>query len=137
MTFTLAGPLARDSVPVLPRLIVSQLRLMDDARYPWLLLVPERADIVELHDLLAEDAEALMVEIRACTRAIAELFPVDKINVGSLGNVVPQLHVHVVGRRRGDPAWPGPVWGVGVAEPYPQSERARRIDLVGEALRRI
>lgn len=135
MAFALAEPLARDSVPVLPRLIVSQLRLMDDARYPWLLLVPERPGLVELHDLEEHDAQALMREVRACTRALADLFPLDKTNVGALGNMVPQLHVHVIGRRRDDPAWPGPVWGVGAAEPYRPEERDTRIRRLIETLR--
>ncbi|MEZ5667692.1 MAG: HIT family protein [Alphaproteobacteria bacterium] len=132
--FALAEPLARDSVPVLPMLYISQVRLMDDARYPWLLLVPERDGAVDLHDLDAADCGLLALEARLCSQALAELFDLAKTNVATLGNMVPQMHVHVIGRRRDDPAWPGPVWGVGTAVPYAAAERARRVGAVAERL---
>lgn len=133
--FALDDRLVRDSVPVLERLVISQVRLMDDARYPWLLLVPERAGAVDLHDLSPEDCVSLIAEARLCSKALADLFAVPKTNVATLGNMVPQLHVHVIGRRRDDPAWPGPVWGVGVAEPYRAEERAARVAQLQLALR--
>lgn len=86
--------------------------LKDDARWPWLILVPKFADVTELHDLPAGDYAALMGEVREASRAMAAVPGVEKVNVGMLGNSVRQLHVHVIGRHEGDPAWPGPVWGV-------------------------
>lgn len=98
---------------------LSQARLQDDARYPWIVLIPRVVDARELEDLSREDLAILTDEILAAGRAVRLLgAQVDKLNVGALGNVTPQLHVHVVGRRVGDPAWPGPVWGHSPAEPY-------------------
>jgi diadenosine tetraphosphate (Ap4A) HIT family hydrolase len=92
--------------------------LRDDSRWPWLIMVPRREDMSELHQLSDPDAAALMQEIRAASAAIAACEGVAKVNVGMLGNEVPQLHIHVVGRWPGDPAWPGPVWGVAGKTPY-------------------
>lgn len=94
-------------------LSLSRVFLMDDQRYPWLILVPRRPDLVELTDLDEDDAQALMHDIRASARALKIACPYDKLNVGALGNVVRQLHVHLVGRQPGDAAGLGPVWGVG------------------------
>ena len=133
--FVLDERLVRDSVPVLPKLRISQLRLMSDARYPWLLLVPEIEGAVDLHDLSPDACALLVAEARACSQALADLFGVAKTNVATLGNMVPQLHVHVIGRRRDDPAWPGPVWGVGAAEPYAADALAERVASLAAALR--
>ena len=92
---------------------------MDDARFPWFILVPRRYGASELTDLSDEDAAALMGEVRIATSVMLDLARPDKVNVGALGNMVPQLHVHVVGRFRSDPAWPAPVWGHGARAPYP------------------
>lgn len=98
---------------------LSHARLQDDARYPWIVLIPRRAAARELEDLSRQDLAALTDEILAAGRAVRALgMVVDKLNVGALGNVTPQLHVHVVGRRVGDPAWPGPVWGHSPALAY-------------------
>lgn len=129
MTFVLAEPLARDSVAVLPKLIISQVRLLNDVRYPWLLLVPEVPGAVDLHDLDATDCAKLFEEARLCSQVLAGRFDLAKTNVATLGNMVPQMHVHVIGRRKDDPAWPGPVWGVGEAMPYGAGARH---DLVAE-----
>lgn len=95
---------------------LSRVLLMNDARYPWVVLVPRRPDAVELVDLSEADRTALMKEIAdASTRLKGDAA---KINVGALGNLVPQLHVHIVARNPGDPAWPGPVWGHSPAVPY-------------------
>jgi diadenosine tetraphosphate (Ap4A) HIT family hydrolase len=107
------------------------LRLQNDGRYPWVILIPRRPGLVELEELTPDERALLMEEIvRAgeMVRALAEMdgAPIDKLNVGALGNVTAQLHVHVVGRRRGDEAWPGPVWGQGQARPYaPEALDAR------------
>ena len=104
-------------------LALSHVRLQSDARFPWIVLIPRLAAACELEDLSDGERGVLMEEIlRAgnAVRAIAEALgrPATKLNVGQLGNVTPQLHVHVIARRPDDAAWPAPVWGVGVAEPY-------------------
>ena len=104
-------------------LALCHVRLQADARYPWIVLIPRIAGARELEDLEANDRAGLMAEIvlaGAAVRAVGQALgrPVQKLNVGQLGNLTPQLHVHVVGRRADDAAWPGPVWGVGTAEAY-------------------
>jgi diadenosine tetraphosphate (Ap4A) HIT family hydrolase len=116
--FALDPRLAADAIPV-GDLSLSAVLLNDDARFPWLILVPRRSASVEITDLSNEDAATLMQELRIATRVMVELARPDKVNIAALGNVVPQLHVHVVGRFRSDPAWPGPVWGQGRRTPYP------------------
>ena len=107
-------------------LSLSHVRLQDDARYPWIVLIPRREAARELEDLSRQDLATLTDEILAAGQAVRALGArVDKLNVGALGNVTPQLHVHVVGRRIDDPAWPGPVWGHSPAEPYGQDDLAR------------
>ncbi|TSD88822.1 HIT family protein [Mycobacterium sp. KBS0706] len=101
---------------------LSQVRLMNDRRFPWLLLVPRRAKAVEWHALAPEDQVGLHQETMLAACALAAVFPARKINIGALGNVVPQLHVHVLARQPGDAAWPGPVWGAGTAEAYGPGE---------------
>ena len=102
---------------------LSHVRLQDDARYPWLILIPRRAAMRELEDLSRQDLATLTDEILAAGRAARALgMSVEKLNVGALGNVTPQLHVHVVGRRLNDQAWPGPVWGHSPALPYAPQE---------------
>jgi diadenosine tetraphosphate (Ap4A) HIT family hydrolase len=104
-------------------LALCQARLQADARYPWIVLLPRVADARELEDLSPDQRVRLMEEILAAgaaARAIGAALgrPVAKLNVGQLGNVTPQLHVHVVGRRPDDDVWPGPVWGHGAAQAY-------------------
>ena len=101
-----------------------EVRLQDDARYPWLVLIPRRPGLREIEALDAADRARLMEEVvlaGAAVRAVGAVLglAVDKLNVGALGNVTAQLHVHVVGRRADDPAWPGPVWGHSPAAAYP------------------
>jgi diadenosine tetraphosphate (Ap4A) HIT family hydrolase len=118
--------LAADTVPV-AELALCSVRLMDDARFGWLVLVPRQAALVEVTDLPA-DARALMwQEVELAGEALRAVFPCDKLNIGALGNIVRQLHVHVVARREGDAAWPGPVWGRGPAAPYTAAERQARV----------
>lgn len=106
-----------------------QVRLQDDARFPWLILIPRRPGLREIEDLSPADRHALMEEmVRAglLVRSVAAERgrPVEKLNIAALGNVTAQLHVHVVGRRADDALWPDPVWGRGVATPWPQDARA-------------
>lgn len=117
-TFALDPRLAADTIP-LGRLALSRVLLMNDARYPWLILVPERPDLAEIIDLPVADRITLMSEISAASEVLRAMHQPDKLNVGALGNRVRQLHVHVIGRFQSDEAWPGPVWGVGTARPYP------------------
>lgn len=107
-----AGSLAAGELPL------CHVRLQDDARFPWLILIPRRAGLVELEDLTAGERTQLMDEVLLAGRIVRTLGAVTKLNVGALGNITRQLHVHVVGRREGDAAWPGPVWGVAGAVPY-------------------
>jgi len=99
--------------------------VMNDARYPWLVLVPRRDGLTEVTGLEPQDRAPLMDEINRAGRLIQILPRVAKLNIGALGNLVPQLHVHVVGRHQGDPAWPGPVWGHSPAVPYAADALAR------------
>jgi diadenosine tetraphosphate (Ap4A) HIT family hydrolase len=116
--FALHVRLEADTIPI-GDLALSCVLLMNDARFPWFVLVPRRAGLSEITDLTEGDAAELIREIRIATRVLLELSKPDKVNVGALGNMVSQLHVHVVGRFRSDPAWPGPVWGFGARAPYP------------------
>lgn len=131
--FELDERLAADSRPVTV-LGLCGLRLMDDARWPWLLLVPQRAGLVELFDLSPLDQTLLAFETDLVAKALKRLTGCTKINVGSLGNQVRQLHVHVVARSEGDAGWPGPVWGFGKREPYEKSRADALIASLGAAL---
>lgn len=107
-------------------LALCHARLQTDARYPWIVLIPRVTGAVELEDLPGPDQTALMAEILAAGRAVRALgVRVDKLNVGALGNITRQLHVHIIGRQVGDPAWPGPVWGHSVAVTYDPEDLAR------------
>lgn len=109
--------LVEDSYPV-TELPLCQLRLMNDTRFPWLVLIPRRHDVSEVFELDEADQQQLWREAGRLGRAFKTLMEADKLNVASLGNLVPQLHLHLVLRREGDAAWPGPVWGQGEAEHY-------------------
>ena len=103
---------------------LSRLFLYNDSRYHWGLLVPRRAGVIEMADLTPEDQAQMMREIVQLTGLVRALPGVEKINVGNLGNIVTQLHVHVIGRFKGDPAWPGPVWGHSNPVPWPEPAKA-------------
>ncbi len=100
-----------------------QIRLMDDKRFPWLVLVPERPGLSELHDVAHEDQAQLLEEIGAASRALAAATSAHKMNVAALGNQVPQLHIHLIARFKSDPAWPSPIWGKGNPIRYGVDER--------------
>ncbi len=125
--FRLDPGIARMTSPV-AALGISDLLLMEDSRFPWLLLVPRRAGATELIDFDAAERGALMEEIAAASTALKAATSCDKLNVAAIGNVVAQLHIHVVARFHGDLAWPRPVWGFGAAVAY---EAERRDKLVG------
>ncbi len=121
--FALHPRLAADC-HALGELPLCRVLLMDDARYPWLILVPRRPDITEIYQLDAADRAALWAETNAAGEALMRLTGADKLNIAALGNQVPQLHMHLIARRRDDDAWPGPVWGVGEPQPYDDADRA-------------
>jgi diadenosine tetraphosphate (Ap4A) HIT family hydrolase len=117
MSFELDERLARDAL-VIGDWPLTRVLLMNDARWPWLILVPRREGMVELTDLELADQTQLTDEAGRAARFLKSHVQADKINVGALGNIVRQLHLHIVARVVGDPAWPGPVWGHGAATPY-------------------
>lgn len=113
---------------------LSQLRLMDDARFPWLVLVPRVPGAVEWLDLPGDQQRLLLAELNLAGRLLRGLGPVHKLNIGALGNVVRQLHVHVVARHEGDAAWPGPVWGAGARQPYVAERRVALLSSLRQGL---
>lgn len=129
MTFSLHAQLAADTISV-GDMPLCRLLLMNDAQYPWCILVPRIAGAKELHRL--DDADQLQVlrESVALSRAMEAVFQPHKMNLAALGNMVPQLHLHHIARYRGDPAWPAPVWGRHPARPYAP-------DAADESIRRL
>ena len=125
--------LAADTVPVI-ELALCEVRLMDDANHPWLVLVPRVADAVEIIDLEPAQRVQLTDEVDAACRALRALFKPDKLNLAALGNLVPQLHVHASARYRDDIAWPKPVWGAANARPYAPEELVARVSALRAAL---
>src|SRR6478752_4785063 len=115
--------LAQDTVPV-GDLPLARALLTNDANYPWLILVPRLPGLVELIDLEENAQVQLLGEISAAARALKMITECDKLNIAALGNQVPQLHVHIIARRRSDAAWPKPVWGVKPALAYPPGEQS-------------
>jgi diadenosine tetraphosphate (Ap4A) HIT family hydrolase len=107
---------------------LSQLRLMDDARFPWLVLVPRVPETDELIDLDDDSQQLLLAEIRNAGNLLRACAACDKLNIGALGNIVRQLHVHIVARIDNDAAWPGPVWGAGSRERYEPQPRDRQLE---------
>ena len=116
-TFRLDPRLAADT-HLVAQLPLCDVLLMNDARYPWLILVPRRDSMVEITDLSAAEQTTLWQEVNRAGTALRAIAPCDKLNIGALGNIVRQLHIHVVARCEGDAAWPGPVWGHGPAQVY-------------------
>jgi diadenosine tetraphosphate (Ap4A) HIT family hydrolase len=133
VSFALDSRLAADThfVGDLP---LSRVLLMNDARYPWVILVPRREGRAEITDLAPSERAELMEEMAQVAAALREWPGVEKINIGALGNVVRQLHAHVVGRRAGDAAWPGPVWGAGPPVAYEAAQLKTRIARLTEKL---
>jgi len=117
MTFELHPQLAKDSFH-LANLKLCQLRLINDQRFYWLLLVPQVAEAIEVTDLTQADYQQLWQEVYLLSQVIKPLKKADKLNIATLGNQVPQLHLHLIARFSQDAAWPNPVWGWGTAEPY-------------------
>ena len=133
--FTLDHRLEKDSEFIADWGVFS-LRLMKDHRFFWLLIIPRLPDISEWHDLSAADLAKLNKLISYLSHHIKHIEKADKINIGALGNMVSQFHLHLIARHQGDAAWPGPVWGAGTAvPPAPAKQRARRqavVDLLAD-----
>ena len=132
--YELHAQLAADTHP-LASLELCDLRLMDDANYPWLVLVPRVAGARELVELGDRQRHRLTDEIDLASRLLRDAFRPFKLNVAALGNLVPQLHVHVIARFEDDPAWPAPVWGRVAARPYTPEALVARIRLLEDRLR--
>ena len=124
--WSLHPQLEKDATPV-GDLPLSRVLAVNDANFPWVLLVPRRTGASEIIDLAEPDQARLTTEIARAASALKSITSCDKLNVAAIGNVVPQLHVHVVARRIGDAAWPRPVWGAVPAKPYGAGELARFI----------
>ena len=125
--------LADDTHP-LAQFPLCEVRLMDDANHPWLILVPRVENAVEIIDLDASQQAQLMQEIDRASRALQVAVKPHKLNVAALGNVVPQLHVHVIARFHDDIAWPRPVWGMATAQPYSPELLIARVEVLCDAL---
>jgi len=133
IAFALDPRLAADTF-LLGDFDLSRVLLMDDARFPWLILVPRRAELRELIELPRDEQQVLLDEINRCAHVLHALHRPDKLNIAALGNIVAQLHVHVVARHARDAAWPRPVWGVGTREPHASAALADRIRALRTAL---
>lgn len=119
---------------VIGRFKLSWLLLMRDANYPWLILVPDRADLTEIYQLNEVDQQQFMRESAVVSRMLYDSFKADKINIATLGNIVPQLHIHHVARYKHDPAWPAPIWGNLPARPYDSAVLRATVDKLVNAL---
>lgn len=115
--FQIDSRLAGDTLEV-ASLTLCQVLLLNDQRYDWLVLVPRRESVTEVLDLSPLDQAQLWREVTLVAGVLREAQPDCKLNIGALGNIVRQLHLHILLRRQGDPAWPGPVWGHSPREPY-------------------
>lgn len=131
--FQLDERIVRDS-DLLTKIGLCELRLMKDSRWPWLMLVPQRPGASEIFDLTPLDQTMLTFETTLVAEALKTVTGATKINVAALGNIVRQLHVHVVARREGDAGWPGPVWGHGVREPYRREDLHQFVERLYSAL---
>jgi len=131
--FTLHPQLLADC-RVLGDLELSRALLLDDCRYPWVILVPRIDRVREIFELSTAQRGLLLDESCRVGELLMRLFDGDKLNIGALGNLVPQLHLHHVLRRRSDPAWPGPVWGHSTAQPYPSKQLEKRLVLLRDGL---
>jgi diadenosine tetraphosphate (Ap4A) HIT family hydrolase len=127
--FTLHPQLAKDTV-ALGDLALSRVLLMKDANYPWLILVPRRQGLTEIIDLDTDEQVQLMAEIAAVSRALKAATSCEKLNIAALGNMVAQLHVHVIARTHGDAVWPKPVWGAVPPAAYNPTVRDGLVDML-------
>ena len=134
MSFELHERLAADTFLVTD-LALCRVLLMNDRRFPWLILVPRRAGLRDFDDVAGAEKADFHAEIDLASAVLREATGAEKMNVAALGNMVPQLHVHVIARFTGEKAWPGPVWGVGQAEPYQPDEAKGLVSRLSGAFR--
>lgn len=134
MPFVLHPKLESDSTFVCD-LTLSQVRLSHNAAFPWIVLIPRKPDLIEIIDLPLAQETILYQEIRHTSLILKKLFSPTKLNVANLGNVVPQLHIHVIARFEKDLAWPNPVWNSGVTAVYTETEQSERIAELHRALK--
>ncbi len=127
--FILNSKLSQDSF-VICDLKISQLLLMNDANYPWFILVPKKDNLVELTDLSFEEQTVVLEEINLVGKVLKEEFLVHKLNIAALGNVVKQLHIHVIGRFENDISFPKPVWGSVISKPYEEKAAQELINKI-------
>ena len=116
------------------KLTLSQVRLNHDSRFPWLILVPEIAGLKELHEIPEEHQTIVHKEMIFCSTVLQKFTSADKMNVAALGNLVPQLHIHVIARKHSDSGWPQPVWSAGDAKPYEKESLVKLADELKERL---
>ena len=116
------------------KLTLSQVRLNHDSRFPWLILVPEIAGLKELHEIPEEHQTIVHKEMNFCSTVLQKFTSADKMNVAALGNLVPQLHIHVIARKHSDSGWPQPVWSAGDAKPYEKKSLVKLADELKERL---
>lgn len=134
MSFTLHPQLLSDTLPV-GELPLSRLVLMNNRRFPWVILVPRVEGVREIFELTPSQQSQLMDETASVAKALNDLVQADKINIAALGNQVPQLHMHVIARFSVDAAWPKPVWNAGLStDPYPEAEAAKLVSQLGRNL---
>jgi diadenosine tetraphosphate (Ap4A) HIT family hydrolase len=131
--FELHNQLKQDTVTV-GSFPLSLVLLHKDSQYPWLILVPQREEVTEIHHLDAEDRQQLMEESCRLAEVMVDLFAPRKMNLAALGNMVPQLHLHHIARFESDPAWPQPVWGKVPPVPYTEVALAERLQRLRHAL---
>jgi diadenosine tetraphosphate (Ap4A) HIT family hydrolase len=131
--FELDARLARDT-ELVTSLGLCQLRIMKDSRWPWFMLVPQRNAVSEVFELTPLDQTLLTFETNMVAQALKQATGAQKINVAAIGNIVRQLHVHIVARSESDPNWPGPIWGFGQSEAYDETEKLALINRLTENL---
>ncbi|MDP3372090.1 MAG: HIT family protein [Candidatus Paracaedibacteraceae bacterium] len=110
--------------------------IQDDVRFPWFILVPKVNNVTELFELTKNDQNKIILEITHISHYLKEELQIHKVNVGALGNIVPQLHIHVIGRMQNDAAWPGPVWGVGTAIHHTKGEIQLKVQRLNDWLKK-
>jgi diadenosine tetraphosphate (Ap4A) HIT family hydrolase len=133
--FELHDKLAADTI-VVGDLVLCRVLVMNDQRFPWVILVPKRAAITEVFDLTPDDQRLLWAEVTAVAAQMKQLFAARKMNIAAIGNRVAQLHVHIIARHDDDSAWPGVVWDKGQAPPMTEQEKARRLHLLANLFNR-
>jgi diadenosine tetraphosphate (Ap4A) HIT family hydrolase len=134
MIFELHPRLTQDCIAI-GRFDLCQLLLMNDSQYPWFILVPERTDLQEIYQLSKADQELLTEESSYLAENLSILYKADKMNIATIGNLVPQLHIHHIVRYRSDKAWPAPVWGKFPAVPYTEQQIADNMERINDRLK--